>query len=206
MIDCIERVRTRSTLLVIASTIFRFVVPCLSRWEVISDQLLQSCGYCKAQVCYCSIFVGAAAKRKRGAANAAAQEAQSSKLTSLSILKPTDEKELAIQIEKARSGSNEELNRRRTIIERDIDKRIASADRLRKLQIKNINDLYEYEVSALQAQREVRLKLLLWCSRYWYHICSINSVRCKKPKINMWRNFKLKSNITSSVSDKRKYL
>ena len=68
-----------------------------------------------------------------------------------------DEKDLIIQLEKIKNGTHEELLRRKLIVDKDIDKKIAAADRFRKLQIKNIHDLYEYEVNVLQAQREVTM-------------------------------------------------
>ena len=72
-------------------------------------------------------------------------------------IKPLDEKDLVIQLEKIKNGTHEELLRRKLIVDKDIDKKIAAADRFRKLQIKNIHDLYEYEVNVLQAQREVTI-------------------------------------------------
>ena len=68
-----------------------------------------------------------------------------------------DEKDLITQLEKIKNGTHEELLRRKLVVDKDVDKKIAAADRFRKLQIKNIHDLYEYEVNVLQAQREVTI-------------------------------------------------
>jgi hypothetical protein len=52
-----------------------------------------------------------------------------------------------------RTGSYAELLRQSESLNRVKEKKIAAADKHRKLQIKNINDLFEYEVLDATAQR-----------------------------------------------------
>lgn len=54
-------------------------------------------------------------------------------------------------IHNIRNGNNPDLNRRAAALDKLKEKHIASADRHRKLQIKNINQLYEFEVEDAEA-------------------------------------------------------
>ena len=98
------------------------------------------------------MFVGAAAKKnkQRGSSHSSSS---SGALSNDKVVK--DEKDIEQQLEKARSGNHDELQRRKSVIERDIEKKIVAADRFRKLQLKNINDLYDFEIISLQSQCQV---------------------------------------------------
>ena len=63
----------------------------------------------------------------------------------------TIEEEAQKLIEKIRSGLHAELERRATALQKARDRKIASCDRHRKLQIRNINQIYEYEVEDANA-------------------------------------------------------
>jgi hypothetical protein len=104
------------------------------------------------------MFSGAAAKKKPKATTTSSSTVSGSIVIPQLNLKPNDENDVERQIDKVREGTHEELNRRKIAVERDSDKRIAAADRFRKLQMKNIQDLYEYELANLQVQREVRIQ------------------------------------------------
>ena len=98
------------------------------------------------------MFIAAAAKKKQ---QRTASLLSSSSLSSSNQVVVRDEKDIEQQLEKARSGNHDELARRKSIIERDIEKKIVAADRFRKLQLKNINDLYDFEIISLQSQCQV---------------------------------------------------
>jgi hypothetical protein len=98
---------------------------------------------------------GAAAKRKQQKAGSVVTNASVTATAVQPVFKGLDESDIAGQLEKAKNGTHEELLRRKSLIDREIEKKIAAADRLRKLQIKNINDLYEFEVVSFQTQFQV---------------------------------------------------
>jgi len=101
-------------------------------------------------------------KIKTGPTTSSAIGGSSSSNDQHTITKPPDENELTSQLEKVRNGTHEELVRRKSVVEKESDRKIAAADRHRKLQIKNIHDLYDYEVSNLQSAREVCLYCILF--------------------------------------------
>ena len=69
-------------------------------------------------------------------------------------------RELVDHIQAIRNGTFPKLIAVRENLLREMDKRVAIADRHRKLQIKNINELYESEVLETKARFEVDLNLL----------------------------------------------
>ncbi len=58
-------------------------------------------------------------------------------------------------IEQVQTGNHVELRRRNVALERLKEKHIAACDRHRREQIKNINQLYEYEIEDAKAQYQV---------------------------------------------------
>lgn len=58
-------------------------------------------------------------------------------------------------IEQIHSGLHGELERRSVALQKAKDKKVASCDRQRKLQIRNINQLFEYEIEDANAIYEV---------------------------------------------------
>jgi len=82
-----------------------------------------------------------------GSASAAGAPQRSSVLTSIAI-----EQDFELAVAKVRNGTYQELARLAEGLARIKEKKIAAADKHRKLQIKNINDLYEYEVSDASAR------------------------------------------------------
>ena len=56
------------------------------------------------------------------------------------------EQEAERLITQIRNGLHGELERRSTSLQKAKDRRIASCDRHRKMQIKNVNQMFEYEV------------------------------------------------------------
>ena len=158
---------------------------------------------CFPIVLYLSLFVGSAAKRKQkggsnvtSTANATAPTQNSTNSSTLasnnlssSSVKRVDTNDLILQIEKVKNGTHEELLRRKSVIEKDADKRIAAADRFRKLQIKNINDLYEFEVTVLLSQKEVFFINFVIVLGLTIRLYLSISVRFKKPKGSFMRSF-----------------
>jgi hypothetical protein len=71
-------------------------------------------------------------------------------------------------IQQIQSGLHGELERRSVALQKAKDKKIASCDRHRKLQIRNINQLFEYDVEDANAIYEV-LSFLFCC--IWLFIC-----------------------------------
>ena len=67
------------------------------------------------------------------------------------------EQDLQDAILAVKEGSHGEVSKRSNNLLRTKDKRIATADRHRKLQIKNINELYDYEVQDSEALFQVTL-------------------------------------------------
>ncbi len=60
-------------------------------------------------------------------------------------------------VEQIQTGQHPELRRRNVPLERMKEKHIAACDRHRKEQIKNINQMYEYEIEDAKAQHQVRI-------------------------------------------------
>lgn len=96
----------------------------------------------------CCIFVLGGVKRKGGAAKASAVASVAGSIANV---------DLAKQVEKVRSGTHVDFERRKCLLQRELEKQLTSADRFRKLQIKNINELYDFEVEDAKARYEVRL-------------------------------------------------
>jgi hypothetical protein len=71
--------------------------------------------------------------------------------------------ELAEQIERVQKGTFPKVVNAQEALLRELERKIAIADRYRKLQIKNVNELYESEVVELKARFEV-CNMLLICS------------------------------------------
>jgi hypothetical protein len=63
--------------------------------------------------------------------------------------------ELAEQIERVHNGTFPKVANAQEALLREMEKKVAIADRYRKLQIKNINELYESEIVELKARFEV---------------------------------------------------
>jgi hypothetical protein len=72
------------------------------------------------------------------------------------------DEEIDKAIRKIREGSHEELQQRAYALEQEKQKHIAAADRHRQDQIKNINQLFEYEVEDAQALYNVRDTIALF--------------------------------------------
>jgi len=88
-----------------------------------------------------------AEKGAEGKGTSTAGPQLSSVLTSIAI-----EQDFELAVAKVRNGTYQELARLAEGLTRIKEKKIAAADKHRKLQIKNINDLYEYEVSDASAR------------------------------------------------------
>lgn len=69
------------------------------------------------------------------------------------------DREIEIEISAIKDGSHPCLLRNYEALQRAKDKKIAEADRIRKLQIKNIHQLYEYEVEDANALFNVLFNL-----------------------------------------------
>lgn len=78
------------------------------------------------------------------------------------------EEQVEQAIAQVKAGSHAHLLRRAQALQGEKDKLLSAADRHRKQQIKNINQLYEYELEDAQALYQVLPPALplhpLWCA------------------------------------------
>lgn len=63
--------------------------------------------------------------------------------------------DLAEHTKSIRSGTHSEFLKRKEALVFEMEKKIAIADRYRKLQIKNINDLYDFELEEIKSRFQV---------------------------------------------------
>ncbi len=73
--------------------------------------------------------------------------------------------DIAQQTEKIRNGTHTELLRRKESLVRGMEKRIAIADRFRKLQLRNVNQLHDFEIDEAKSAFQV-----------WYYFCSFSLI------------------------------
>jgi hypothetical protein len=59
------------------------------------------------------------------------------------------------QIDQVRTGTHIDIARKKEQLGSDMERKIAASDRYRKLQIKNINELYDFEIEEAKTRFEV---------------------------------------------------